>query len=369
MAIEEEESWDRAAAVDSPSSWSMNSCSNDGRSFSSIRFGEENSDDKSNGENDNKSDRNNNTTDNSIAKCLLDLREQGVLYKGVKPIISTIFTSQFVFFFLHASAKRWLARVASSSSSSSSSTDNSSSSSSSPALSLLSSCLAGVGNVLLTNPLWVTNMAIVSGSTETQNLFRECWKLWKTRGPRQLWKGTDASLLLVSNPIIQFVCYEQFKRMLLASASTNINANSNATLALGAAEAFVLAALAKAIATVSTYPLQLTQTLLRMSNNNNNNNRGTAAAGEQLPSRKQKQQYEGTIDCLIQLYRANNAGCKAWFRGMRAKLLQTVLTAAFTFLTYEQILGVVQNVAMYTVRMRQQQQQHRIESGRRNVGR
>jgi len=149
---------------------------------------------------------------------------------------------------------------------------------------------------------------------------------------------------------------------------------------LGAAEAFVLAALAKAIATVATYPLQLTQTLLRLSSNRNrstnrssdansiddcdendngNDNNGIEG-GDPLEQREpgrprpeHSQQYKGTIDCLIQLYKNNDAGCAAWFTGMRAKLLQTVLTAAFTFLTYEQILGVVQKVALHAMRMRQ----------------
>ena len=224
-------------------------------------------------------------------------------------------------------------------------------------------------------------MAIVSGTTETQNLLREFLRLWKTRGPKQLWKGTDASLLLVSNPIIQFVCYEQFKRIILASKArrqqqrsgtktTNMD-KSNVDATLGAAEAFVIAALAKAIATVCTYPLQLTQTLLRMSNNKNNNNNnkqrifskdeGDYNYDEKDNNPLKRQQYKGTIDCLIQLCTTNDAGYAAWFTGMRAKLLQTVLTAAFTFLTYEQILGVVQNVAMYTVRMRQ----NRVAGGQR----
>ena len=67
-------------------SFSMNSCSiddddDDAKTVSSI-----NCHDDSSGRND---------FDNSgggIVRCLLDLRERGVLYKGVKPIISTIFT-------------------------------------------------------------------------------------------------------------------------------------------------------------------------------------------------------------------------------------------------------------------------------------
>lgn len=35
------------------------------------------------------------------------------------------------------------------------------------------------------------------------------------------------------------------------------------------------------------------------------------------------------------------AGIRGWFKGMEAKLWQTVLTAAFQFLTYEQVQKVV----------------------------
>ncbi len=222
----------------------------------------------------------------------------------------------------------------------------------------MSSCLAGVGNVLLTNPLWVTNMAIVSGNTKTQNLFVELLRLWKERGPKQLWTGTDASLLLVSNPIIQFVCYEQFKRIRLAAkAKRGIAVNNTLARTLGPAEAFVIAAMAKAIATFTTYPLQLSQTLLRLSSNKNrkiNDGDSNYDIGDTEKMKQQRQQYKGTMDCLIQLYRKDGAGCAAWFTGMKAKLLQTVLTAAFTFLTYEQILGVVKTVALQTMQLRQQ---------------
>ena len=137
--IVDESSWDRAE--DSPpASWSMNSCTIDDNSNAVSTLDQ---------------------LDDSVAtfdvedgtggilRCLLDLRERGVLYKGVKPIISTIFTrydrrlfhagnvqsnftilisqtcfvvyfSQFVFFFLHAYAKGWLLKVAPASTKSSS---------------------------------------------------------------------------------------------------------------------------------------------------------------------------------------------------------------------------------------------------------
>lgn len=77
-----------------------------------------------------------------------------------------------------------------------------------------------------------------------------------------------------------------------------------------------------------TSPLQLAQTVLRL----------------------QDSKHKGTLDCLRKLYA--DGGLAKLFTGMRAKLLQTVLTAAFTFLTYEQILGVVQTALTSAVGMR-----------------
>jgi solute carrier family 25 (peroxisomal adenine nucleotide transporter), member 17 len=279
-----------------------------------------------------------------LVQVLMDLRQRGQLYKGMTPIITTIFTSQFIFFFLHAYVKRLLLSMS-----------PLSTKSSSAVRSLVSSCVAGIGNVLLTNPLWVTNMAIVTGETETQNLLRELVHLYQTQGLAHLWDGTSASILLVSNPIIQFFCYEQFKQARLrrtAIMSSSSSSSSSTLMSLGALEAFLIAALAKGIATVSTYPLQLAQTLLRLKSNNSNNNNDDDHDNQQSRHVHHHQQYKGTVDCLIQLYKTKKS-VAAWFTGMRAKLLQTVLTAAFTFLTYEQILRAVQAVAvMQKVRTR-----------------
>ena len=46
--------------------------------------------------------------------------------------------------------------------------------------------------------------------------------------------------------------------------------------------------------------------------------------------------YKGTVDCLAKLLKTGGIQ-GGWYQGVNAKLLQTVLTAAFQFLTYEQI--------------------------------
>lgn len=68
-----------------------------------------------------------------------------------------------------------------------------------------------------------------------------------------------------------------------------------------------------------TYPLQLSQTVLRLEKDSSSSSKNKSIRS-----------------CLGTIY--HRGGVTALFAGMRPKLLQTVLTAAFTFLTYEQIV-------------------------------
>ena len=68
-----------------------------------------------------------------------------------------------------------------------------------------------------------------------------------------------------------------------------------------------------------TYPIQIAQSQLRNDRKDAQGNR----------------KYNGTLDCLLKIY--TKAGFQGWFRGMGAKLWQTVLTAAFQFMAYENI--------------------------------
>lgn len=78
-----------------------------------------------------------------------------------------------------------------------------------------------------------------------------------------------------------------------------------------------MGAVAKAVATLLTYPLQLAQSRLR------------ANATSKSPEKS------STLGILLKI--SNRDGFGGMFKGMNAKLWQTVLTAAFQFLTYEQL--------------------------------
>jgi adenine nucleotide transporter 17 len=229
------------------------------------------------------------TLQTGLVSTLSRLYERKEVYQGAESVVITLATSSFVFFYAHQMLQNVLVRR---------------NSQKTALLSLLGSSLAGMLNVFITNPMWVANLRIIKGSK--LSLWQEIATIAKTEGWKSLWNGTGTSLLLVSNPVLQFFVYEQIKASRL---------KKNATATLSPMEAFCVGALAKGIATIATYPLQLAQVLLRL------------------------QKGVGTYDCLKKQF--DQGGVKGLYTGMNAKLLQTVLTAAFTFLTYEQILRVV----------------------------
>lgn len=247
----------------------------------------------------------------TLSACLRKLCERRELYRGVAPLVATLAASNFVFFYVNELLKRLFLQLSMTGKHRSSSMYRS----------LMASSLAGICNVLVTNPLWVANLRIVSGESKSSKLIPEMIHVARVSGVVHLWSGTGASLLLVSNPIIQFFLYEELKVLQLRSEKISFTS----------VQAFVTGAVAKAVATVVTYPLQVTQTVLRM---------------QQIPipdsdkdHPRYHPKYSGTWDCLTQVYR--RGGFPGLFTGMRAKLLQTVLTAAFTFLTYEQIAAAL----------------------------
>lgn len=160
--------------------------------------------------------------------------------------------------------------------------------------------IAGSINVILTSPLWVVNTRMKLEKNSYGSLFEGLYDIAKKEGAAGLWSGTIPSLLLVSNPAIQFMVYETLKRNLVAQKRFDTYA------------AFLTGAVAKAIATTLTYPLQLIQSRLR--------------AGTSLKP-------------LANIIKSNNP--LIMFRGLEAKLLQTVMTAALMFLIYEKLVRLV----------------------------
>lgn len=209
--------------------------------------------------------------------------EEGIdaLYRGLTPVLQSLSVSNFVYFYSFHALRKFYSKETTA------------------IKDLLIGLVAGSINVLITSPLWVVNTRMKLEARSYSTLLEGLFEISKTEGARGLWSGAVPSLLLVSNPAIQFMVYEHLKRQLVAKGSFNTYT------------AFLVGAIAKAIATTLTYPLQLVQSRLRA---------GTS---------------------LKPLWKDVKTKPSVLFRGLEAKLLQTVMTAALMFLIYEKVVRLV----------------------------
>lgn len=220
----------------------------------------------------------------SSLELLLKLAsEEGLesLYRGLAPVLQSLSVSNFVYFYTFHGLRRVSTKETSA------------------LKDLMFGLIAGSINVLLTSPLWVVNTRMKLQTSTYNSLTEGLVDLYKKEGAKGLWSGTVPSLLLVSNPAIQFMVYESLKRQLIARGMFD-------TLS-----AFLVGAVAKAVATTLTYPLQLVQSKLRA---------GTS---------------------LKPLFRDVKSQPLLAFRGLEAKLLQTIMTAALMFIIYEKLVRLV----------------------------
>ncbi|XP_034658834.1 peroxisomal membrane protein PMP34 [Drosophila subobscura] len=239
------------------------------------------------------------------------------LYRGLGPVLQSLCISNFVYFYTFHALKTV--------------TSNGARSQQSALKDLLLGCVAGVINTLTTTPFWVVNtrlrMRNVAGTSDEVNkhynsLVEGLQYVAKTEGYAGLWSGMIPSLMLASNPALQFMMYELLKRHILTFTGGE----------LGSLGFFFIGAIAKAFATVLTYPLQLVQTKLR------HRSKETAAA----PSTSRQasgQRTESPLQMMISILQ--HSGVRGLFRGLEAKILQTVLTAALMFMAYEKISSTV----------------------------
>lgn len=247
---------------------------------------------------------------NTLALMQELIKEEGVesLYRGLGPVLTSICTSNFVYFYTFHGLRAVFTK------------DNKHTVSRDLAL----ASLAGVINVLSTTPLWVVNSRMKMQGAKLTEADKEKMrryphykgtidgliKIAQTEGVPALWSGTLPSLALVSNPSIQFMVYEFLKR----HAQANL-----ATKELSGITIFLVGAMAKSVATIMTYPLQILQSKLRY-------------GSDEL----RKKSLPEMIKHIIQ-----QQGIQGLYKGLEAKLMQTVMTAALMFLCYEKIVAFV----------------------------
>jgi len=190
-----------------------------------------------------------------------------------------------------------------------------------------------------------------SSSLADLSFFAALRRMLKEEGVGSLYSGVGPALALVSSPALQFACFEAFKiqvqrwrlRSLVASATVlNVASSAHATvpssssstpmpLPLSSVDLFLLGALSKIVATLITYPIQTVKSQLQK-------DRSPYASMGWI---------QGCLRCCRDMMHGKQGvggggvgggGVSAFYRGLRAKILQTGLTAAFLFLFREQFL-------------------------------
>ncbi|KAI3644527.1 hypothetical protein MP228_010691 [Amoeboaphelidium protococcarum] len=216
---------------------------------------------------------------------------------------------------------------------------------------LLAGTLAGCLTVFITNPVWLLNTRQASGKGNTSLSEDELSKasahdqsnsgtiamlmqIIKEDGLLSLWQGVGPALILVSNPAIQYMVFEQLRQRI------------EKTKQLTEVDFFVLGALSKLVATFLTYPyiviksrMQLRQT--KVASSGVSSSKSTANKG----SSDTRPKYADTLNSIKTILKEE--GVTGLYKGLGSKLTQSVLTAAILFMAKEKLFVITKETALY----------------------
>ena len=108
---------------------------------------------------------------------------------------------------------------------------------------LIITVLSGVINSVLTNPIWFINTRM-STSKDKKSILQTIKDIYQSEGLLAFYKGVLPNMVLVSNPVINFVIYENLKRMMLEKK-----------FSMNFMQLFLISSIGKSLATVCTYPI------------------------------------------------------------------------------------------------------------------
>eukprot|EP00879_Flechtneria_rotunda_P002893 GHRR01003109.1.p1 GENE.GHRR01003109.1~~GHRR01003109.1.p1 ORF type:complete len:345 (+),score=94.33 GHRR01003109.1:315-1349(+) len=203
--------------------------------------------------------------------------------------------------------------------------------------SMVVASVAGVVNVLLTNPIWVviTQLQAIARHKPDISTLAVVRQIYREDGIAGFFKGLMPSVVMVVNPTIQYILYESLVARLLELRSkarryshSNAKQRQHTGMALGPLEIFALSALAKVGATLVTYPMLVVKNRLQAMNSQT----------------QEEMQYSGVCDAVKRMLA--DEGVSAFYKGMQVKMLQTVLAAALLMMLKEEIVTAVQQVVL-----------------------
>lgn len=279
---------------------------------------------------------------NLLVACWLIYRQEGVegLFAGLSSKVVHTVSSNFAYFYWYSFLKTAV--------------EKHSSTPITTGMSLLMASTAGALNMSMTLPLEMINTraqilpsddessdAEEKGEQKPQR--RTMWGLAKEiyaeDGLLSFWKGFIPSLVLVSNPSINYTIFDKLKLQLQHSKMAASNAKRVSSLT--ALEAFILAAIAKAVATIVTYPIIRAKVLMQAQKKQ--------IAGQQKGSGHHHHAEMGNSMLQVLKRIGELEGPGGYFKGCSAQLFNTVLKSALLVMTKEQITKYTMRV-LYMLR-------------------
>ncbi|ETS80680.1 hypothetical protein PFICI_08209 [Pestalotiopsis fici W106-1] len=189
------------------------------------------------------------------------------------------------------------------------------------------SAVAGAGVQVLTNPIWVLKVRMLSSDRGAVGAYPSMWagaaQLFRDEGLRGFYRGLGISLIGVSHGAVQFAVYEPAKRIYFARRRRRLDqevgrdaaaASDMPPLKLSNEATLVLSSASKLVAGAVTYPYQVIRSRLQNFNADENYGRGIS----------------GVIRRTWQ-----HEGIRGFYRGIIPGVIRVMPATWVTFLVYE----------------------------------
>ncbi|OVA06673.1 Mitochondrial carrier protein [Macleaya cordata] len=230
------------------------------------------------------------------------------LYQGLGTKNLQSFIAQFVYFYGYSYFKRLYLR-------------KSGTKSIGTNANLIIAAAAGACTAIVTQPL------DTASSRMQTSAFGKSKGLWETLSEgtwSEAFDGLGISLLLTSNPAIQYTVFDQLKQSLLKDQLKNKTGSESSPEALSAFSAFILGAVSKSIATCLTYPAIRLKVTIQAADPDDD---GTEEAQPKSPKT-----ISGALKSIWK-----REGLFGFFKGLQAQILKTVLSSALLLMIKEKI--------------------------------
>ncbi|KAH8205093.1 hypothetical protein TruAng_000816 [Truncatella angustata] len=232
------------------------------------------------------------------------------LYRGLTPNLLGNASSWASFFFFKARAERALLGLKDSPHDGLTGTDY-----------FAASAMAGVGVQIMTNPIWVLKVRMLSSDRGAVGAYPSMWagakQLYRTEGWRGFYRGLGISLFGVSHGAVQFAVYDSAKRIYFARRRVRLESEGKAAqgpLKLTNEATLVLSSASKLVAGAVTYPYQVIRSRLQNFNADENYGRGI----------------QGVVRRTWQ-----HEGIRGFYRGIVPGVIRVMPATWVTFLVYE----------------------------------